>query len=191
MARASCGGIALALPVALGAALGDGVALLLSFAGIGAILKASETAFAIIRLVGVGYILWVGARMLFTSQYKEPTSTRLVHDHAFEKAFLLAALHPASLVFFVAYVPIFIAPTDPMLPQFATMAASFVGLGVMSVLAWATLASLGRNFLKEAGVARRAQRFAGAAIVLLGVFSLVSALQPVLLAQTSLFSFWQ
>lgn len=185
MARASTGGVVSAVPLALGAALGDGVALLLSFAGIGAILQSSDLAFAAVRVLGASYLLWVGGRMLFGQRKAASAVSSEGNGGCFREGFLLAVMHPASLVFFVAYVPLFIVPDDPVVPQFALMTGTFVVLGMVSVFAWAVFASMAKRALLQQGLKNRARLLAGGAMMILGGAALADAVAASLWAESS------
>lgn len=175
MARASNRGLVGAAPLALGAVLGDGVALLLSFAGIGAILQSSQFPLVVVRILGACYLLWVGAKMLFESRQTTSAAGRSINDGSFREGFFLAAMHPASLVFFVAYVPFFIMPDAPVLPQFAVMAATFIVLGLMSVFAWAAFASIGIRALAQQDMTNRLRQLAGGVVLIFGGTALANA----------------
>ncbi len=54
----------LACLTVIGVALGDALAVTVSVAGLGAVLAASATAFAVLKWLGAGYLIWQGARML-------------------------------------------------------------------------------------------------------------------------------
>jgi threonine/homoserine/homoserine lactone efflux protein len=185
MARASTGGLVGAVPLAFGAALGDGIALLLSFAGIGAILQSSQPAFLVVRILGACYLVSVGVRMLVGSEKATSNMSPASHDGSFRQGFLLAAMHPASLVFFVAYVPLFIAPDDPVLPQFGAMAATFVVMGLLSVLSWAAIAALGQHALARHGMSDRVRLVAGGAVTIFGGAALADAVSASHDAQSS------
>jgi threonine/homoserine/homoserine lactone efflux protein len=83
--------------------------------GVSALLATSAVAFAVLKWVGAGYLLWVGVRLL-GSKAPEELHWRVASGDAssawsvFSKGFLTNALNPKVALFFLAFVPQFIAP---------------------------------------------------------------------------------
>ncbi|MDA0262480.1 MAG: LysE family translocator [Proteobacteria bacterium] len=124
-------------------ALGDLAAMTVSLAGAGAILAASATLFTVVKLVGAGYLVWLGIQLWRAKPSLEGLAQGTKDASArqmFWNCFLITALNPKGIVFFIAFVPQFIDRDGPLLLQFAIMEATFVGLGVANVIAWALLA---------------------------------------------------
>ena len=148
-----------ALATVPGVALGDLTAMTISLAGAGAILAASATLFTILKLVGAAYLLYLGIQLWRAKPSaeslgpEEPESTVLTRSSRkmFWNAFLVTALNPKGIVFFIAFVPQFVDPAAPALAQFALLEATFVGLATLTVTTWALLAGgLRARFRKPA-----------------------------------------
>jgi threonine/homoserine/homoserine lactone efflux protein len=101
--------------------------------GVSALLAASVTAFTLLKLVGAAYLLWIGVRMLFSrvtlkvptlAEAKE-TSLKVNWRGVFLGGFWTNALNPKVALFFLAFVPQFIAPDAD------NKALAFVLLGVL------------------------------------------------------------
>ncbi|MGE0072071.1 MAG: homoserine/homoserine lactone efflux protein [Thiomonas sp.] len=107
----------------VGLQLGIAAILCVVAAGLGALLAASETAFAVIKWAGVGYLLWLGVQ-----QWRAPAGELAADAAAPETAptrralvlrgFLVNASNPKGLVFMLAVLPQFIDPGQPQLPQY-------------------------------------------------------------------------
>ena len=70
----------------------------------------------------------------------------------FGHAFVVTALNPKSIAFFVAFVPQFIVHDAPLLPQLAVMEATFVGFAAVNALAYALAADRLRRSIRRPGV---------------------------------------
>ena len=114
------------------AALGVGVGCLLHVAlaalGLSALLAASTTAFAAVKWVGAAYLVWVGVSMLrVRATAGESASLTLPRgsSRVFWQGAWTNALNPKVALFFLAFLPQFIAPGAPH------QALSFVVLGLL------------------------------------------------------------
>ena len=132
-----------AIAMAAGVALGDFTAMTLSLAGLGALLAASATLFTALKWIGAAYLVYLGVRLwrappVLPDVADEPESANA--RGVFGHAFLVTALNPKSIAFFVAFVPQFIVHDAALLPQLIVMEATFVGLATVNALAYALAA---------------------------------------------------
>jgi threonine/homoserine/homoserine lactone efflux protein len=158
------GGARNALPLAAGVALGDLTAMTLSLAGMGALLAASATAFALLKWVGAGYLIWLGVKM-WRAPVDEAAAPPLPPSHAMRQAYVVTALNPKSIVFFVAFVPQFLDPARPFLMQAVILVATFVLLGAANATAYALLASRLSGTVRRPGLRRALNRAGGTVLV--------------------------
>lgn len=121
-------------------------------AGVGAVLAASETAFALIKWLGVAYLLYLGVR-----QWRGAGAARIVGPARVEaqprrqvaRGFLVNAANPKSMVFMLAVIPQFLAPAAPLAPQYALMAATMVAVDLVVMGSYALFASRLLAWLRE------------------------------------------
>ena len=76
------------------------VCLILSFIGIGAILKTSGTLYAILRLLGIAYLIYVGIKSFLDANKVKDKTEKMVppeKGEAFKNGFLLIFLNPKIL----------------------------------------------------------------------------------------------
>ncbi|MBN8994835.1 MAG: LysE family translocator [Rhizobiales bacterium] len=150
-----------ALAVAAGVAAGDLLAMTLSLAGLGALLATSATLFTVLKWAGAAYLVYLGIR-LWRAEPKiggvEATEDARPARAIFAHAFVVTALNPKSIAFFVAFVPQFIDHSAPILPQFAIMEATFVAIGALNALAYALAADQMRLRIRRPGVLRAINR---------------------------------
>ncbi len=170
-------GRSVAVASATGVALGDLVAMTASLLGLGALVLASATLFSVLKWVGAAYLIWLGVKLLRsapvggveTLETGRDVTTRSVFGHAVA----VTALNPKSIAFFIAFVPQFIRPTDPLGPQFAILIATFVGLAWLNALAYALMADRLRMMIGRAGVLNAMTKFGGLTLIGMGVATAV------------------
>ena len=115
-------GVRAGLVAALGIVSGCFVHVFAAALGVGALLAASSTAFTVLKWGGAAYLLWMGVRLLRSRQGASsialPTlmsSERAPADLSliYRRGFLTNVLNPKVALFFLAFVPQFIAPGTP------------------------------------------------------------------------------
>ncbi|WP_424810860.1 LysE family translocator [Roseococcus sp. YIM B11640] len=157
-----------ALPLVAGVALGDLTAITLSLAGLGALLAASSLAFAILKWAGAAYLIWLGVK-LWRAPVAQAAAPPLSARRAMRDAYVVTALNPKSIAFFVAFVPQFLDGTRPFLPQAAILVASFVTLASANALAYALLAGRMSGLVTRPAVRRGFNRIGGSMLIGAGV----------------------
>ena len=138
------------LPVVAGLGLGDAVAITLSIVGLGTVLAASAFWFTVIKWIGGLYLIYLGISMIrdagrgsgFTVDTREKSSRSL-----FATAFIVTALNPKSIVFFIALLPQFISAAHPPTPQLWILGVTFVIMAMIGGTAYALFAASIRRFL--------------------------------------------
>ena len=164
-----------ALATVAGVALGDLVAMSASLLGLGALVMASATAFAVVKWIGAAYLIWMGFRMLRGANKAKlgglievPADTS---GAVFQHAAIVTALNPKSISFFIAFVPQFIDPTSQIPLQLGIMIVTFVGLAAASALTYALLADRLRIRISRPSVMQGLTRFGGLTLIGMGVFT--------------------
>jgi threonine/homoserine/homoserine lactone efflux protein len=159
-----------AVAMAAGVALGDFTAMTLSLAGLGALLLTSATMFTVLKWIGAAYLVYLGVRLWMAKPVLPDTdeapsaSPRAIFGHAF----VVTALNPKSIAFFVAFVPQFIDHTTALLPQLAIMEATFVTLAAINALAYALAADQLRLKVRRPGVLKWMNRAGAGCLVGMG-----------------------
>ena len=162
-----------ALATVAGVALGDLIAMSASLAGLGALVLASATLFTALKWVGAVYLIFLGVKLFRSAPTTSLGDVENVTDTSaatvFRHATAVTALNPKSIVFFIAFVPQFIAVESPLLPQFSILVATFVGLASINALAYAVLADTLRAKIARPSVLAWFSRIGGGALVAMGV----------------------
>ena len=168
-------GRSVAVASALGVATGDFIAMTASLAGLGALVLASATVFTALKWAGAVYLVWMGVKLLRTAPregLRVPTA-EITAGGIFRHATVVTALNPKSIAFFIAFVPQFLRPAEPLAPQFAILIATFVTLAALNALAYALLADRMRRAIARPSVLTWVTRAGGAALIGMGVMTAV------------------
>ncbi len=165
------------LPLVAAVALGDSTALVLSLVGLGALLATSAFWFTVVKWVGGLYLLYLGIRMLGagvrsqqTVLAAEPQSRRRL----FVNTYLVTALNPKGIIFFVAFLPQFIRPGEPVPRQLWILAVTFVMLAILNAAAYALFAQAARRMLESLSARRRFNLAGGSLLSAAGVWALLA-----------------
>ncbi len=171
-------GMRSALLCIAGVCAGDMLAMTLTFFGLGVVLATSATVFTWLKWLGAAYLLYLGVQLWRArggqsvfSGAAERQPWRIVG-----RAFMVNILHPKGLAFYAAFMPQFIAPTRPVLPQMLVLGAVFSGIALLVLLAYALLASRCRQWLVSPRAWRIFNRMGATCLVAAGLFT--ASLQP-------------
>ena len=162
-----------ALAAATGVALGDFVAALAVMAGLGAVILASATAFTVLKWLGAAWLVWLGIGMLRADPGAAEAAEAAPGEGwaVLRGTFAVTALNPKSIAFLVAFVPQFIRPDLPALPQLAAVVATMTAVGFLNSGAYALLAAWAGTRMRTARVRRAMTRIGGGVLVGLGVLT--------------------
>lgn len=159
-----------------GAIVGDFIAMTISLMGAGAVLAASATLFTGLKLIGAGYLIWMGIQMWRSKPMEINTQKvkNVTHRKIFKNTFLVTVLNPKGIVFFVAFVPQFVDPAKDTFIQFAILEATFIFLAATSVLMWALLASVMHSKFKEERTQNIVNKLSGSFLIGAGFLTLAA-----------------
>jgi threonine/homoserine/homoserine lactone efflux protein len=139
-------------------------------AGLGALLVASKLAYATLRWVGAGYLLYVGFNMLrgprrsFASEMTERSHGR----RAFARGALTNLLNPKVGIFYVSFLPQFIPNDVPVAPYTMLLGAIH---GLLGLIWFTTLIAATRPialWLRRPAVVQMLDRVTGGIFVAFG-----------------------
>ena len=142
--------------------------------GLGVLLQSSAVLFGVVKLLGAGYLFYVGIRQLTgrgvtlvpaegDAPLAPPRRARL-----FGEALLTASTNPKPILFFTALFPQFLDAHAALLPQFLVLIGLFCGLSFVSLVTWALLASRARALLARPRFSLWLGRSVGAIFVAFG-----------------------
>jgi threonine/homoserine/homoserine lactone efflux protein len=144
-------GMRTAMPVAVGVALGDFTAMTLSMLGVGALLAASSLLFTVLKWLGAAYLVWLGIQLWRAGGRLEatPRSEPVPVARMLGQAWLVTALNPKSITFFVAFLPQFIDQSADFWTQMAIFESTFIGLAFANAIGYALIASRARTLVRS------------------------------------------
>ena len=162
------------------AALGIGAGTLVHISaaalGLSAILAASATAFAAVKIIGALYLLYVGISLIRSAGMSQSSSRGAVVRPAsirgiFVQGFLTNVLNPKVALFFLAFLPQFVAAdaaSKPLAFLFLGVIFDFNGTLWNLFVAWST-ARLSGRLAPSAAFKRWFDRCVGGIFVFIGV----------------------
>jgi threonine/homoserine/homoserine lactone efflux protein len=160
-----------------GVALGDSTALVLSLVGLGALLAASATLFTAVKWAGGLYLIYLGLRMLRGSAIALPLENAQPaelesHGRVFFNTWLVTALNPKGIIFFIAFLPQFLRPGPDVAAQLWVLAVTFVVLATINAALYAVFAASARQFLSTPRALRGFNLAGGSLLTAAGVWAL-------------------
>ncbi len=140
-----------ALPVATGAALGDFTAMTLSMLGVGAILATSATIFTALKWLGAAYLVYLGIKLFRAGGTLDvkPQTDRATTMKMVGHAWVVTALNPKSITFFVAFLPQFLDKHGDFFTQMVIFETTFLVLAFLNAAGYALIASRARNLVRS------------------------------------------
>ena len=155
----------------MGLQLGLLLILLIAGAGVGSLLMASEWAFNAVKIVGAGYLIYLGI-----SQWRSGGSPLAAQEAVLEASlkkrvlmgFLTNATNPKGIIFMVAVLPQFMTTSRPLAPQLAILAVTMLAVDTTVMHGYAAGASALRGLMRSARAMRNQNRVFGGLLMAVG-----------------------
>lgn len=159
-------GLRKTLFTALGDISANFIQMVLVAVGLGVIIANSEMAFQIIKWFGVVTLIYLGIKMILSKPITEIESTETdqrSNRTLFFSGFMVAAGNPKAIVFFSAFFPLFINPSEALLPQMLIMCPTMAALDFTMVMLYAYTAKKAAHTIKAKG--HIINRYGGGALI--------------------------
>jgi len=169
-----------AVATVLGVGLGDFTSMTCSLVGLGAFLMASATLFTALKWIGAAYLIYMGIKLWRVPVGRvpvgrvpvggEPGGERTVESEEagetrplriFLHAYVVTALNPKGIIFFIAFLPQFLDSSRPAIPQMLICGATFLVLAITNASLYALMAAAARQTIRKPVVQRRVNRIGG------------------------------
>ncbi len=163
-----------ALFTVFGVAPGAAAAMALSFLGLGAILATSSQLFLIMKWAGAIYLIYLGI-MLWRStpdldgvsvEERSVSCRRIVIQ-----AFAVSLMNPKGIIFYMAFMPQFVSPDAPVLPQMLILGLTVVIIVFPVNTAYALMSGKLRDIIKKQRVLRAMNRTGGGLMIGAGILT--------------------
>lgn len=159
-----------------GVALGDFTAMTASMLGLGALLAASAAIFTVLKWIGAAYLIYLGIKL-----WRAPVADTAASDAPernesalciFLHTYVVTALNPKSIIFFVAFLPQFLDTTRPVFTQMMIFETTFLVLATLNAGTYALMASMARQTIRKPKVQRIVNRTGGSLMIGAGLLAL-------------------
>jgi threonine/homoserine/homoserine lactone efflux protein len=178
VARTVAGGRAQGLASCIGTGLGGMLHVLAAAIGLSMLVAQSALAFNLVKTLGAAYLIYLGVRMVWQSRRARQSGPWLAASPAIPaqgarralfEGIVVEALNIKTALFFLSFLPQFVAPEAPMVPQLVLLGSICVMLNTLVDL----IAVLAAHRLLHSGVAHGARarlmtRVSGVTLIGLG-----------------------
>jgi threonine/homoserine/homoserine lactone efflux protein len=141
--------------------------------GLSAILLASAAAFGIVKIVGAGYLILLGARTLLARETATSAAdiVPLSPRRLYVGGVLVSVFNPKLALFFLAFLPQFVVPGRAPIPQqVLLLGLMYVAMALITDSAYALLAaSIGSRFGSGLMRGSRLRYVSGSVYLVLGL----------------------
>ncbi|MDJ0623632.1 MAG: LysE family translocator [Desulfocapsaceae bacterium] len=162
------------IPLTAGVVCGDLTAMSLSLLGLGAIMVASATLFTLFKWAGAVYLFYLGINLWREKPTTEPLQHSLTQTSPaalFRSSFIVTALNPKGIAFFVAFLPQFVRANEPVTLQLLTLGGTFLGLALLNAAMYGFFASRLRELIHRKKVKQWLNRCSGTALIGAGLIT--------------------
>jgi RhtB (resistance to homoserine/threonine) family protein len=166
-----------AVGTSLGVSAGLSVWTLAAAVGLASVLRASDVAFTVLKLIGALYLVWLGLQALRTARHAtadgqaSPPAARPAMSAlgGFRQGFFSDLANPKIGIFFTSLLPQFVDPGRPVLLPFLALGAVFVLMTVLWLCAYCLIAARAAETLQRPRVKAALDRVTGVVLIALGL----------------------
>ena len=160
-------GFGAAFAAVLGIETGNTIYLLISAAGLGALLATSALAFEIVKWAGAAYLVILGSWTIWRAGKDAPDEKPRVLSHPYVQALLTQLGNPKTVLFFGALLPQFLDVHRPLWPQYLILWAIVAAGETIIVGGYGWIAAQGNRLVHPRFAAWR-ERASGAMLIFVG-----------------------
>jgi threonine/homoserine/homoserine lactone efflux protein len=173
VARTVAGGRSEGLASCFGTGLGGMLHVLAAALGLSLIIAQSAVAFSLVKYIGAAYLVYLGIRLLLRKDQEltvKPVAAQGVR-RALAEGIVVEALNVKTALFFLAFLPQFVSPSDPLIPQMVLLGSICVALNTfVDVIAVVAADRLLKSGAARAARARLLTKVSGVTMLGLGTY---------------------
>ncbi len=154
---------------------------ILTVAGLGAILNASEIIFNVVKYFGAAYLIYLGIKLFFQkgpdfqSAQSHLIAANVPSIKIFFQAFGVAVSNPKAIVFLTALFLQFLNINEPLIPQFVILISTLMTLSFTFLMLYALMADKAKAWLAQSSRVRFVSHTSGAIFMGFGVLLAISS----------------
>jgi homoserine/homoserine lactone efflux protein len=142
--------------------------------GVGVLVASSPVAFNGIRYAGAAYLVYLGIRQFLSKPDLDQENVAALRNEPawsmFRRGLWVNLLNPKAIVFFLAFMPQFLRPEQPLLPQYLVLTATVVVIDILVMWFFFALAAKWfQRFTHNAHGQKILSRIFGALFVAVGI----------------------
>jgi threonine/homoserine/homoserine lactone efflux protein len=153
----------------LGLSAGALVHVVAATLGLSAVLLASATAFEVVKMLGAGYLVYLGIRTLLDRSTNADAGTIVPRSFSrlFADGVVVSVLNPKIAVFFLAFLPQFVDPARAPIPQQVLfLGVLYIAMALVTDGTYALLAARLRRWPGSRVIQGSLPRYASGAVYL-------------------------
>jgi threonine/homoserine/homoserine lactone efflux protein len=158
---------------------------LIAVTGLGAVLKASEPVFNLLKYAGAAYLIYLGLVQFFQTPHHKMGPVDILENKGktpdvssfkiFIQALGVAISNPKAIVFLTALFPQFIRVDQALIPQFMGLVITLMAFSFSFLMFYAFLAHTAKNWLAAPARQKWFNRASGSAFVGFGLLMATSS----------------
>jgi RhtB (resistance to homoserine/threonine) family protein len=165
------------LGTSLGVSAGLSLWTIAAAVGLASLVRASEVAFTVLKLVGALYLVWLGIQALRAAGHESTAGhparrsggSAMGARGGFRQGVLSDLANPKIGIFFTSLLPQFVSTGRPVLLPFLVLGAIFVAMTVVWLLAYTLVAARAAQTLMRPRVRAALDRVTGVVLIGLGL----------------------
>lgn len=162
------------LQTMLGSCAGLTIHTIMCVAGLSALIVKSAIAFTILKFVGAIYLVYLGVKTLLAmrankGQVQMEQLVEAKGNSYFKQGFITNITNPKVAVFFLTFLPQFLAPNSEPLLAFTLMGVIYTGLTFVWFVFYVYLLDQIRNFMRRPATQAITEFLTGAVLIGFGI----------------------
>jgi RhtB (resistance to homoserine/threonine) family protein len=165
-----------ALATSLGVSTGLLVWTIAAAVGVASVVRASEVAFTVLKVIGAVYLVWLGIQALRAAGHESAAALAQTERKpsmgalgGFRQGLFSDLANPKIGIFFTSLLPQFVDPGHPVLVPFLALGAVFVVMTVVWLSAYCMVAARAAETLTQPRVRAALDRFTGVVLIAIGL----------------------